>query len=206
MTVDDSNSVKALQEAAGCRLGLSTPRASERYWGTGGQLQEENKAAEKVLAEWDAAHALRLRAEHKMLAGGDGLVSDVAVPAAFERTVIREVMYNLVGLSFVDVGTSVRSGASTLIPYSYRDPAAAGADSARSRGAVDPRAGVKQSGDTAYPIPQKLAFEVSDELRYLTAAGVLDWDAVAENARNATRIIAEDTERLIFNEVLRAGR
>ena len=206
ITVDDSNSVKALQEAMDRRLGLTTLRASQRYWGTGGVLLEENKAfAEKVLAEWDAAHALRLRAEHKMLAGGDGVVSDVAVPAAFERTVIREALYNLVGLSFVDVGTSV-FGASTLIPYSYRDPAAAGADSARVfEGQSIPRAGVKQTGDTAYPIPQKLAFEVSDELRYLTAAGVLDWDAVAENARNATRIIAEDTERLIFNEVLRAA-
>ena len=206
ITVDDSNSVKALQEAVDKRLGLTTLRASQRYWGTGGQLQEENKAfAEKVLAEWDAAHALRLRTEHKMLAGGDGLVSDVAVPAAFERTVIREALYNLVGLSFVDVGTSV-FGASTLIPYSYRDTGAAGADSARVfEGQSIPRAGVKQTGDTAYPIPQKLAFEVSDELRYLTASGVLDWDAVAENARNATRIIAEDTERLIFNEVLRAA-
>ena len=206
ITVDDSNSVKALQEAVDKRLGLTTLRASQRYWGTGGQLQEENKAfAEKVLAEWDASHALRLRAEHKMLAGGDGVVSDVAVPAAFERTVIREALYNLVGLSFVDVGTSA-FGASTLIPYSYRDTGAAGADSARVfEGQSIPRAGVKQSGDTAYPIPQKLAFEVSDELRYLTASGVLDWDAVAENARNATRIIAEDTERLIFNEVLRAA-
>lgn len=206
ITVDDSNSVKALQEAVDRRLGLTTLRASQRYWGTGGQLQEENKAfAEKVLAEWDAAHALRLRAEHKMLAGGDGVVSDVAVPAAFERTVIREALYNLVGLSFVDVGTSV-FGASALIPYSYRDTGAAGADNARVfEGQSIPRAGVKQSGDTAYPIPQKLAFEVSDEMRYLTAAGVLDWDTVAENARNATRIIAEDTERLIFNEVLRSA-
>lgn len=206
ITVDDSNSVKALQEAVDRRLGLTTLRASQRYWGTGGQLQEENKAfAEKVLAEWDASHALRLRAEHKMLAGGDGVVSDVAVPAAFERTVIREALYNLVGLSFVDVGTSV-FGASALIPYSYRDTGAAGADNARVfEGQSIPRAGVKQSGDTAYPIPQKLAFEVSDEMRYLTANGVLDWDTVAENARNATRIVAEDTERLIFNEVLRAA-
>lgn len=206
ITVDDSNSVKALQETVDRRLGLTTLRASQRYWNTGGQLLEENKAfAERVLAEWDAAHAHRLRAEHKMLAGGDGLVSDVAVPAAFERTVIREALYNLVGLSFVDVGTYA-FGASALIPYSYRDTGAAGIDSARIfEGQSIPRAGVKQASDTAYPIPQKLAFEVSDEMRYLTANGVLDWDTVAENARNATRIVAEDTERLIFNEVLRSA-
>lgn len=206
ISVDDSNSVKALQESVDRRLGLTTLRASQRYWNTGGVLLEENKAfAEKVLAEWDAQNAHRLRSEHRMLAAGDGLVSDVAVPAAFERTVIREALYNLVGLSFVDVGTYA-FGASALIPYSYRDTTGAGVDSVRQfEGQSIPRAGLKQATDTAYPIPQKLAFEVSDEMRYLTASGTLDWDTVSENARNATRIIGEDTERLIFNEVQRAS-
>jgi hypothetical protein len=206
ISVDDSNSVKALQESVDRRLGLTTLRASQRYWNTGGVLLEENKAfAEKVLAEWDAQNAHRLRSEHRMLAAGDGLVSDVAVPAAFERTVIREALYNLVGLSFVDVGTYA-FGASALIPYSYRDTTGAGVDSVRQfEGQSIPRAGLKQATDTAYPIPQKLAFEVSDEMRYLTASGTLDWDTVSENARNATRIIGEDTERLIFNEAQRAS-
>ena len=206
ISVDDSNSVKALQESVDRRLGLTTLRASQRYWNTGGVLLEENKAfAEKVLAEWDSQNAHRLRNEHRMLAAGDGLVSDVAVPAAFERTVIREALYNLVGLSFVDVGTYA-FGASALIPYSYRDTTGAGVDSVRQfEGQSIPRAGLKQATDTAYPIPQKLAFEVSDEMRYLTASGTLDWDTVSENARNATRIIGEDTERLIFNEASRAS-
>jgi hypothetical protein len=206
ISVDDSNSVKALQESVDRRLGLTTLRASQRYWNTGGVLLEENKAfAEKVLAEWDAQNAHRLRSEHRMLAAGDGMVSDVAVPAAFERTVIREALYNLVGLSFVDVGTYA-FGASALVPYSYRDTTGAGVDSVRQfEGQSIPRAGIKQATDTAYPIPQKLAFEVSDEMRYLTANGMLDWDTVSENARNATRIIGEDTERLIFNEVQRAA-
>lgn len=206
ITVDDSNSVKALQETVDKRLGYDRMRPTDRYRNTGGVLLPENQAfAERVLAEWDQENAVRLRREHKMLAGGDGVMSDTAVPAAFERTVIRESLYNLIGLSFVDVGTAA-FGASVLIPYSYRDTTAAGIDSTRVyEGGSIPRAGVKQAMDTAYPLPQKIAFEVSDELRYLTTNGQLNWDALAENAQNATRIIGEDTERLIFNEVLRSA-
>lgn len=202
ITVDESNNVKALQEAVDRRLGIASMPDRQRYAGTGGQLQETNRVfAEQVLSNFDQVHAARLHAEHRMLAGGSGVVSDVAVPASFERTVIREALYNLVGLQFVDVGTAQFSQ-SVFIPYSYRDQGAAGVGNTRVyEGGSVPRAGVKQTGDNAYPIPQKLAFEVSDELRYLSGNGQLNWDVLAENARNATRIIAEDTEQLIFNEV-----
>lgn len=206
ISLDESNNLKSLQETIDRRLGILDMPASRRYANTGGALQDANKAhAEKVLAEFDRANARQLHAEHKMLAGGDGLVSDVAVPAIYERTVIREALYNMIGLQFVDVGTLPFS-ASALIPYSYRDATGAGRDSSRVyEGGAIPRAGVKQTSETAYPIPQKIAFEVSDELRYLTSNGQLDWDAVAENSRNASRIIGEDSEQLIFNEVLRAS-
>ncbi|MFH2082090.1 MAG: phage protease [Pseudomonadota bacterium] len=206
ISVDESNSVKALQETADRRLGILDMADSTRFANTGGKLQDANKAyAEKVLAEFDHANGARLHAEHKMLAGGDGKVSDVAVPAIFERTVIREALYGMIGLQFVNVGTLPFS-ASALIPYSYRDTTGASRSSTRNyEGSSIPRAGVKQTSDTAYPIPQKIAFEVSDEMRYLTSNGQLDWDAVAENSRNASRIIGEDSEQLIFNEVLKAS-
>lgn len=206
ISVDDSNNVKALQEAVDKRLGFIGMADSRRYAATGGKLLDENKAlVEKVLAQWDADHGAQLHAEHKMLAAGDGKVSDVSVPAIFERTVIREALYALVGLQFVNVGTSAFSSTVT-IPYSYRDSTAAGRSNTRVyEGGAVPRAGVVQTSDTAYPLPQKLAFEVSDELRYLTSNGQLDWDAVGENVRNASRIIGEDTEKLIFDEVLNAS-
>lgn len=207
ISVDSSNEVKALQEVADRRLGLADLPDAQRYRATGGTLQSANKKlAEAVLATFDAAHGARLHTEHRQLAAGDGLVSDVAVPATFERTVIREALYSLVGLQFVDSGTAAFS-ATHQIPYSYRDTTAAGINSTRVyEGGAIPRAGVKQATETAYLIPQKLAFEVSDELRYLTANGQLvNWDAVAENARNAIRIISEDTERLLFNEQLNAS-
>lgn len=206
ITVDASNNVKALQETIDKRLGIADQSPSQRFNRTGGQLQELNKKlAEKVLAEFDAANGARLHAEHKMLAAGDGVVSDVAVPAIFERTVIRETLYNLIGLQFVDVGTYVFS-ATAQIPYSFRDPTAAGRSKARVyEGGSIPRAGVKQAMETAYPIPQKIAFEVSDEMRYLTSNGQLDWNVLSENTRNAARIIGEDTEKLIFDEILNAS-
>lgn len=206
ISVDHANDVKALQETTDRRLGILDTPDSRRFANTGGQLQKENKAfVEKVLAEFDRARAADLHRERKMLAGGDGIVSDVSVPAIFERTVIREALYNLNGLQIVDVGT-LPFASSALIPYSYRDSTAAGRDSTRKyEGQPIARAGVIQTADTAYPIPQKLAFEVSDELRHLTGSGILNWEAVAENTRNASRIIQEDTEQMIYNETLRAA-
>lgn len=196
ISVDSTNEVKALQESVDKRLRLT---------GSAPLTDANREMADKVLAEFDAARAHDLHAEHRMLAAGDGIVSDVAVPAIFERTVIREALYQLVGLQFVNSGTYPFSS-SALIPYSYRDTTAAGRSSARVyEGQGVPRAGVKQTSDTAYPIPQKLAFEVSDELRYLTGNGQLDFDIVAENVRNAVRIIGEDTEKLIFDEQVNAS-
>lgn len=207
ISVDSSNEVKALQEQADRRLGYAGMADAERYRNTGGVLQAKNKKlAEAVLAIYDTQNGARLHAEHRLLAAGDGLVSDVAVPATFERTVLRETLYGLIGLQFVDVGTAAFSGTHDL-PYSYRDTTAAGINSVSVyEGGSIPRSGVKQATETAYILPQKLAFEVSDELRYLTANGQLvNWDAVAENARNAVRIVGEDTERKIFNEILNAS-
>jgi len=205
-SVDDSNKLKELQETVDRRLGLADASESRRFSATGGKLLEENKAfADKVLAEFDRENATQLYAEHKMLAGGDGVVSDVNVPVSWERTVIREALYQLVGLPLVNSGT-VTFGSSYMIPYSYRDASAAGKNNTRRyEGQSINRAGVIQTAETAYNIPQKLSFEVSDELRYLTRAGHLNWDSVIENQQNASRIIAEDTEQVIFNEVLRAA-
>lgn len=206
ITIDETNNVKSLQQEVDKRLGLADMPEYRRYSATGGQLQQENKAfADKVLSQFDAERGPQLHREHKMLAAGDGLVSDAAVPTVFERTVIREALYNLVGLNFVNVDTA--TFAQTLfLPYSYRDTTAAGRNSTRVyEGGSIPRAGVIQTGDNVYPIPQKIAFEASDELRYLTGANIINWDAVSENQMNASRIIREDTEQLIFNEVLQSS-
>ena len=194
ITVDPTNEVLKLQETIDRRLGITPPEDSPNA-----------DLVKKVLAQFDAERGAELSREHKQLAGGDGVISDVSVPAIFERTVIREALYPLVALQFVNVGTS-EFAVAAQIPYSYRDLTGAGRDSTRKyEGQGIARAGIKQAMETAYPIPQKLAFEVSDELRYLTGAGRIDFDATAENVRNASRIIGEDLERLILNECVNAG-
>ncbi|MBF8179652.1 phage protease [Herminiimonas contaminans] len=207
ITVDSSNQVKSLQAQVDKRLGFEGMDDAQRYVNTGGQLQRANKElADKVLAQFDAIHGARLAAEHKQLAAGTGSVSDVSVPAIFERTVIREALYSIIGLQFVDVGTAGFS-ATLQLPYSYRDTSAAGRGNTRSYEAQGiRRSGIIQTFEETRPIPQKLSFRVSDELRLLAANGQLsDFDIVIENMRNATRIIAEDTEKLIFDEVLNSN-
>jgi hypothetical protein len=202
----EQDEVKNLQAQMDERLGLSSMPDSRRYAKTGGSLPDENKVlAEKALAEFDRYRGKQLYEESKKLAGGTGDVGDVDVPASWERTVIREALHQLVGLQFVD-SDSAEFASSMMIPYSYRDTTAAGRNNTRTyEGSAINRAGVIQTSETAYPLPQKLAFLVSDEIRYLTQTGRINWEAVAENQRNASRIIGEDTEQLIFNEILQAA-
>lgn len=208
ISVDSSNEVKSLQEEVDKRMFSGMPGHQRYKLSNGAQIEGNKVMVDKALALYDSQNGHRLHAEykaHKQLASGDSVVGDVAVPAIFERTVLREALFQLVGLGLCDVGTD--SFSSTIsIPYSHRDTGGAGVSGVRKyEGQSILRAAVKQALDEARPIPQKLAFEVSDELRYLVGNGQINWDIVADNARNATRIIGEDSESLIFNEHLNAA-
>lgn len=209
ISIDASNDIEALQAEVDKRLGFADMPAHQRYSLSEGVQVAANKGiVEKALAMYDATHGRRLVAEYKSmkkLAAGDSLVSDVAVPASFERTVIREALYQMVGLGLCDVGTADYA-AVVQLPYSYRDTTGAGVAAVRKyEGQAISRSAVKQALEEARPIPQKIAFEVSDELRYLVGNGQINFDIVADNARNAIRIVGEDTEQLIFNEHLNAS-
>lgn len=203
ITVDSSNTIKALQQTIDKRLGYEGMAESRRFEKTGGKLLAANKEfAEKALAQFDAANGERLHAEHKMLAGGTGSISDVKVPVVAERTVLREALYNLTSLGFVNVGTAPFANVMT-IPYSYRDTSAAGVGALRRyEGQGIRRAGVIQTQEEARPIPQKLAYLISSELRLLMSASPIDFDPMAENIRNIVRIVGEDTEAINFNELV----
>lgn len=205
ISVDSSNSIKALQATIDTRLGLLDTDA-RRFDRTGGTLLAANRAfAEKALAQFDAEHGQRLDREHKALAAGTGSISDVAVPAIAERTVLREAMYNLNSLNFVNVGTAPFANVIT-IPYSYRDLSAAGMSALRRYEAqAIRRAGVVQTTEEARPIPQKLAFLISSELQLLMGASAIDFDPISENIRNIIRIVGEDTEAINMNEIVNAA-
>lgn len=200
--------IERLQNHVDQRLGLLDMPARKRYRLSGGTLSPDTKRlADKVLDAYDSQHAHKLLNESRMLTdAGGGTLSNSAMPAAFERTVIREALYNMTAVQFANVAPAEFSD-SLYIPYSYRKQTAAGASDARAyEGQGIKRASVVQEGETAYPIPQKLSFEVSDELRYLTSGNEsLNWEVVAENQANATRIIGEDTDRLVFNELVQAS-
>jgi hypothetical protein len=206
ITVDSSNQIKSLQEQVDRRLGISLQDDATRYERTGGSLLKKNKEfAERALAQFDEIHGARLAEEHKALAAGVGSIGDFAVPAVFERTVLREALYGLQGLGFVDVGVYPMS-AVVQIPYSYRDTSAAGVGAVRTYELQGIRnAGVIQTFEEARPIPQKLAFSISNEMRYLLAAAPIDFDPLAENVRNVIRIVGEDTDRIIHNELINSA-
>lgn len=205
ITVDSSNSIKSLQATIDTRLGL-TETDARRFDRTGGTLLAANKAfAEKALAQFDADHGHQLDREHKALAAGTGSVSDVAVPAIAERTVLREALFNLNSLNFVNTGTAPFANVIT-IPYSYRDTSAAGVSALRRYEAqAIRRAGVIQTSEEARPIPQKLAFLISSELQLLMGASAIDFDPISENIRNIIRIVGEDTEAINMNEIVNAA-
>jgi Mu-like prophage I protein len=202
ISVDSGNGIKALQAEIDKRLGLTETKDSRRFERTGGELIKGNEAfANKVLAEFDAANAEQLLREHKHLAAGTGSISDVAVPAIAERTVIREQLYDLMTLPLMDVGTSPMANVIT-IPYSYRDTTGAGVPNLRRyEGQGIRRAGVIQTSEETRPIPQKLAFLLSAEMQMLVGASVINWDPIAENMRNMIRIVGEDTEALNLNNM-----
>jgi len=205
ITVESSGSIKALQAEIDKRLGFEGMPEYQRFERTGGKLLAVNKAfAEKALTLFDSQHGHQLDAEHKALAAGVGLISDVAVPSVAERTVLREALYNMTSLNFMNLGTAPFANVIT-IPYSYRDTSGAGVSALRQyeRQAIR-KAGVIQTTEEARPIPQKLAFEISAELKLLmsSSASVIDYDPVSENIRNMIRIVGEDTEAINFNELV----
>lgn len=205
ISVGQPGEIKQLQAQVDRRLGFDRLPDAQRFEQTGGKLLEQNKAfAEKALAQFDAEHGARLLQEHKMLAGGNTGIADVAVPLIYERTVLREMLYELRGLSLCNVGTYAFAN-TVLIPYTYRDTTAAGANDTRVyEGQEIQRAGFIETYDEARPIPQKLAYKMSNETRYLLAAAAIDFDPLAESTRNIIRIVGEDTDRIIHNELVAA--
>lgn len=202
ITVDSSNSIKALQETTDKRLGLVGDKDVKRFDRTGGVLLAANKAfAELCLAEFDNEHGMQLDREHKALAGGVGSISDVAIPKIAERTVLREALYNLISLNLVDVGTAPFTNVLS-INYTYRDTTAAGVNALRRYELQAIRkSGVVQTAEETRPIPQKLSMQVSNELQLLMSAANIDFAPIAENLRNMTRIVGEDVEMINLNEI-----
>ena len=163
--------------------------------------------AERVLAQFDRENGARLfaeqqRFEQRSLAAGPTGVADVAVPAIVERTVIREVLYNLTSLNYMDVGSAAFADV-LRINYDYRDTSAAGVNALRRyEGQPVLRAGMIQRYEETRPIPQKLAYSLSAEVKMLLSGSLVDYDPATRSMENLVRIVGEDTEMLNSNELV----
>lgn len=201
ISLDESNNVQSLQESI-----LKNLRNTSNH-STGALILSEKTVPfiDKVLAEFDNLQAERLQNEHKMFAAGTTGVGDTALPAGFQRTVIREALSDLNVLQLVNTLTDASAQATTEIPYEERDVSAVYNDGVVFEGQPIHRASVIQKMDTAYVLPRKLAFLISNEVMHFSRASNIDWDAYGRNVASNARYMRELIHRAICNEMQRSA-
>lgn len=167
--------------------------------------EKEHPFVTRVLAEFDALNAPRIAEESKQLAGGSTAIADTNLPIGFQRTVIREALSDFRILELVNTLTDFGATATTQIPYEYRDVSAVFNDGIVYENQPIHRASIVQASDTAYILPTKIAFIISNEVIHFSRSSAIDWDAYARNVESNARFIQELLVRRIANELLRSS-
>lgn len=173
-----------------------------------GKLKLAEKASpfvEKVLSEFDRMNAPAIQREAVLLSGGSTAISDTSLPIGFQRTVIREALSDLRVLELVNTLTDFSATATTQIPYETRDGSAVLNDGIVYENQPIHRASVSQAMDTAYILPMKIAFIISNEVMHFSRASGIDWDAYARNVESNARFMRELVVRRICNEIQRSA-
>lgn len=173
-----------------------------------GKLKLAEKASpfvEKVLSEFDRMNAPAIQREAVLLSGGSTATSDTSLPIGFQRTVIREALSDLRVLELVNTLTDFSATATTQIPYETRDGSAVLNDGIVYENQPIHRASVSQATDTAYILPMKIAFIISNEVMHFSRASGIDWDAYARNVESNARFMRELVVRRICNEIQRSA-
>lgn len=173
-----------------------------------GKLKLAEKASpfvEKVLSEFDRMNAPAIQREAVLLSGGSTATSDTSLPIGFQRTVIREALSDLRVLELVNTLTDFSATATTQIPYETRDGSAVLNDGIVYENQPIHRASVSQAMDTAYILPMKIAFIISNELMHFSRTSGIDWDAYARNVESNARFMRELVVRRICNEIQRSA-
>lgn len=201
LSIDESNSVKQLQESIVKEL-----RGTAHF--SLGKIRLSDKVhpfVEKVLSAFDHMNAERLHREAKMLSGGTTGMGDTSLPASFQRTVIREALSDLRVLELIQALTDPSATVTTGIPYETRDTSAVLNDGIVYEAQGIHRASVSQAMDYAYILPMKLAFLISNEVIHFSRASQINWDAYARNVESNARVMRELVVRRICNELQRAA-
>jgi hypothetical protein len=161
--------------------------------------------AKKVLSEFDRLQGAAIQREVKMLSGGAMDMGSTALPVGVQREVIREALSDLNILQLVQQLTDFGAVEETQIPYEARDISAAVGDGIVYEGQPIPNAGISQRMWNARITPMKLAMSITEEVRYLTSASALNWDAMRRNIESNARILRELVARRVANELQRAA-
>jgi hypothetical protein len=160
-----------------------------------------------VLAEFDRVNAPQLAREYRILSGAETSSMNTALPASYQREVIREALADLNILELVRVAIDPAATATTSIPYEER---AYNAETMQSGGVVYegqaiPFAGVGVKQDYAYITAMKLAVKVTNEVIHFSQSSGINWDAWAESIASNARVIKELISLRITNEMQRAA-
>jgi len=201
VSVGDSNDIKSLQ----ADIDTALKGTSEYINGNLVVPETNSNFVNRVLAEFDAENMQGLRDNHKVLAGGSMNTADIDVPAAFQRTVIREALSDLNILNLVKTDVDPSAAQVTDIPYEERDMSQVANGGIVYEGQGIHAASVGQKMDTAFVRAFKLAMKLSNEVMHFTKSSALDWDAFARNAASNARILRELITRDIGNQMLRAS-
>jgi len=198
---DTRNKSMTLQESI-----LKELRGTMLHTQGGLRLAEKaNPFTNIVLSEFDRIHAPRIHEEAKRLSGGATGMADSNLPVGFQRTVIYEALSDLRVLELVQTLTDFSATVTTQIPYEERDTSAIYNGGVVYEGQPIHRASVSQKMDTAYLVPTKLAFLISNEIMHFSRASQINWDAYGRNVQSNARVVRELIVQRICNELQRAA-
>lgn len=205
ITLDEGNAIKKLSEDI--RVGLRTTSA----FGAGAirAVADETKLsplAKKALAEFDRVNAPHLHNEAKLLAGGPVVISDLALPASYQREVLVEALSDLRILDLVDADVEPTDSATHTIPYEVRQTGSVYNDGITYEGQAIQLAGVSQANAFAYIEPMKIALELSEEVMHFSRNNALiNYDAWGRNIASNARLARELVARRISNRMQRSA-
>lgn len=160
---------------------------------------------ERVLGQFDLVHAGALDGEYRMLSGGSGNTADNFFPSAFQREVIREALSDLNILSLVQLNVDPTAQLTTDIPYEVRDTAAIPNDGIVYEGQPIPMSGDTTDKESAFILPMKIGFNITNELMHFSKASPINWDSFARNLASNSRRLKELVARRLANEMQRCS-
>jgi hypothetical protein len=160
---------------------------------------------DEVITQFDHINAYAIAEEVKMLAGGETNMARGSLPIGFQREVIREALSDLNILQLINTLTDFTATVTTQIPYEYRDVSGVVNDGVVFEGGAINYATITQAMDTAYILPMKVAYIITNEMANFSRASAINWDAMARNIEVCARVMRELVAKRIANELQRSS-